>query len=232
MAEESGLIEALTRWVLRRACAQVRAWHAQYPTLADVGVHVNATSKDFGSVGFATFVSNTIEQLGLRPSQLTLEITENALMERAGAAGETMAQLRELGIGISIDDFGTGYSSLAYLSTLPISSLKIDRSFVSRLQSSTENSEIVRAVINLGTSLGKQVIAEGIETSAQLQRLEQLGCTHGQGFLLTEPLAPRQVEALLAGSAAEVDTRSAQVRTPVLDLGLVPHREIQRPQIH
>jgi diguanylate cyclase (GGDEF)-like protein/PAS domain S-box-containing protein len=233
MAEESGLIEAITRWVLRRACAQLRGWHAQYPALADVGVHVNASSKDFASVGFSRFVSDTIEQAGLRPSLLTLEITENALMERAGAAGDTMTQLRELGIGISIDDFGTGYSSLAYLSTLPISSLKIDRSFVRQLQASNENSEIVRAVINLGTSLGKQVIAEGIETSAQLQRLEHLGCSHGQGFLLTEPLAPRQLESLLAGNPAEADSRSPAARTPALDLELLPGREISPAlQIH
>jgi EAL domain-containing protein (putative c-di-GMP-specific phosphodiesterase class I) len=113
--------------------------------------------------------------------------------------------LRSVGIQLALDDFGTGYSSLSYLSTLPISSLKIDRSFVRQLQGSAENLEIVRAVINLATSLGKQVIAEGIESDAQLQRLVQLGCGHGQGFHLAEPLSVRQATALLSSLEPPVE---------------------------
>jgi predicted signal transduction protein with EAL and GGDEF domain len=203
LAEESGLIEPLSRWVLQRACKQLSAWHAQYPRMARIGMHMNASSKDFASVTFSKRVSDTLEQLALKPSLLTLEITENALMERMDTAAATMTQLRQLGVGLSIDDFGTGYSSLSYLSRLPINSLKIDRSFVSQLQGSAENSEIVRAVITLGASLGKQVIAEGIESAAQLGHLEQLHCGHGQGFLLAEPLTVRQASALLAGMSAQ-----------------------------
>lgn len=220
LAEESGLIEPLSRWVLERACAQLHAWHTQHPRMAQVGMHMNASSKDFASMRFAQRVSEMLERLELRPSLLTLEITENALMERMDAAAATMAQLRELGVGLSIDDFGTGYSSLSYLSTLPINSLKIDRSFVHRLHGNAENSEIVRAVIDLGASLGKQVIAEGIETDAQLQRLVQLGCGHGQGILLAEPLTTNQAGALLAALAAESATPFVEAAPAALAVGL------------
>jgi EAL domain-containing protein (putative c-di-GMP-specific phosphodiesterase class I) len=115
-----------------------------------------------------------------------------------------------------VDDFGTGYSSLSYLSTLPITSLKIDRSFVRQLQGSAENLEIVRAVINLATSLGKQVIAEGIESDAQMQRLVQLGCGHGQGFHLAEPLSVRQATALLASLEPPADPAAADRSEPRL----------------
>ena len=227
LAEESGLIEPLSHWVLEHACRQLADWHGQHPRQAHVGMHINASSKDFGSVKFASLVSGTLEHLNLRPSLLTLEITENALMARMDAATQTMAQLRELGVGLSVDDFGTGYSSLSYLSTLPINSLKIDRSFVRQLQSSTESSEIVRAVITLGRSLGKQVIAEGIETEAQLQRLEQFGCSHGQGFLLAEPLTPRQAGALLADLSTEADSRSLTVQPETPELPAQPLRIVK-----
>jgi len=197
LAEECNLIESISRWVTEQACAQLASWHAQFPAMAHLGVHINATSRDFGSPAFVRLVADTLARHDLRPSRLTMEITENALMQRVGAAADTLAQLQELGVGLSVDDFGTGYSSLSYLSTLPIASLKIDRSFVRQLHGSAENLEIVRAVINLATSLGKQVIAEGIESEAQLQKLVQLGCGHGQGFHLAEPLSVRQATALL-----------------------------------
>jgi len=217
MAEESGLIEALSQWVLQNACSQLRAWHSQFPLATGIGMHMNASSRDFASVTFTNRVNATLERLALRPSLLTLEITENALMERMDGAATTMTQLRQLGVGLSIDDFGTGYSSLSYLSMLPITSLKIDRSFVSQLQGSAENSEIVRAVITLGASLGKQVIAEGIETEAQLGRLEQLGCGHGQGYLLAEPLTARQAAVLLAGLCAQSETHPPEAQAPKYD---------------
>ncbi len=201
LAEESGLIEPISRLVAERACQQLAQWHAQHPQLAHVGMHVNASSKDFASTAFVQRVAELLARHALRPSALTLEITENALMQRVGAAAETMAKLRELGVALSVDDFGTGYSSLSYLSTLPISSLKVDRSFVRSLHGSPENLEIVRAVINLGTSLGRQVIAEGVETSTQLQQLLQLGCGLGQGYLLSQPLTAEQAGELLATQA-------------------------------
>jgi len=208
LAEEAGLIESVGEWVLDQACAQLSQWHQQYPQMSRVGLHVNASSLEFASPTFPQRVSQTLERYALRPSFLVLEITENALMDRMELAAGTMAQLRQLGVGLSIDDFGTGYSSLSYLSVLPINSLKIDRSFVSRLQGSAESSEIVRAILTLGLSLGKQVIAEGIETEAQLNCLEALGCGHGQGYLLAEPLAPRQVASLLSECVADLGPRA------------------------
>jgi diguanylate cyclase (GGDEF)-like protein/PAS domain S-box-containing protein len=216
LAEESGLIEAISRWVTEQACAQLATWHAQFPQHAHVGVHVNASSKDLGSPSYVRLVADLLARHDLRAARLTLEITENVLMQRVGAAADTLAQLQTLGVALSVDDFGTGYSSLSYLSTLPITSLKIDRSFVRQLQGSAENLEIVRAVINLATSLGKQVIAEGIESDAQMQRLVQLGCGHGQGFHLAEPLSVRQATALLASLEPPADPAAADRSEPRL----------------
>ncbi|MBL8340173.1 MAG: EAL domain-containing protein, partial [Rubrivivax sp.] len=130
--------------------------------------------------------------------QLTLEITETTLMGELDKALGAMQQLRAGGVRLSIDDFGTGYSSLAYLSALPIDSLKVDRSFVALMESKPHNVEIVRAVMNLGTSLGKHVVAEGIETPAQLKELRAMGVQMGQGYLLSPPLRADQVTVALA----------------------------------
>ena len=129
-----------------------------------------------------------------------------------------MTQLRELGVGLSIDDFGTGYSSLSCLSELPIDSLKIDRSFVHRLQGSAESSEIVRAILTLGSSLGKQVIAEGVESEAQLARLEQLECGHGQGYLMAEPLSAREAAALFTDLSARDGPQGSDANLLAFDL--------------
>ncbi|MDZ7653643.1 MAG: EAL domain-containing protein [Burkholderiaceae bacterium] len=208
LAEESGLIEPISRWVIAQSCEQLAAWHRQHPHLSNVGMHVNASSKDFGSPTFVRQVADVLARHEIRAARLTVEITENVLMQRIGTAADTMAQLRELGVGLSVDDFGTGYSSLSYLPSLPISSLKIDRSFVRQLHCSAENLEVVRAVINLATSLGKRVIAEGIESEAQLHKLRELGCGHGQGYLLAEPLSAKQATVLLGAQEppTEVDT--------------------------
>jgi EAL domain-containing protein (putative c-di-GMP-specific phosphodiesterase class I) len=136
------------------------------------------------------------------PRSLTLEITESTLMGRLDVAMKTMEHLRAIGVRFSIDDFGTGYSSLAYLSTLPIDSLKIDRSFVVGMGTSPQNVEIVRAVLTLGKTLGRKVVAEGIETTEQLATLRELGVDIGQGYLLSRPLREEQVYQLLAVSAA------------------------------
>ena len=149
-------------------------------------------------------VATTLLASGLEASQLTLEITENKLMTGLSTAFDTLTRLRDIGVGISVDDFGTGYSSLSSLSTLPISSLKVDPSFVHQMTKSSKDSEIVKAVIGLGGALGKTVIAEGIETPAQLSQLRALGCRYGQGRLLAPPLTPEAaLELLLTGMAHE-----------------------------
>ena len=197
LAEESGHIEALTAWVIDQAAGQLAQWHAVHPEMAHLAMHVNISGRDLGSTVLVPQVRAVLERHALDPQRLTLEITETTLMGKLAVALETLQTLRDVGVRLSIDDFGTGYSSLAYLSTLPIDSLKIDRSFVLGMHDQPQNVEIVRAVLNLGRSLGKKVIAEGIETVEQLATLREIGVPMGQGYLLSRPLRANQVEDLL-----------------------------------
>jgi diguanylate cyclase (GGDEF)-like protein/PAS domain S-box-containing protein len=203
IAEESGLIVPLTNWVIEESCRQLKTWQMRGPQFADLRMHVNISGFGLAQGAFVNGVTRTLLTAGVQPRHLTLEITESTLMAHLDNAVDTMTQLRKLGIGLSVDDFGTGYSSLNYLSSLPINSLKIDRSFVEQLQASAPNSEIVRAIVTLGGSLGKSVIAEGIETPSQLQRLREIGCEYGQGFLLACPLPAAQADVLF-----ETETRN------------------------
>ena len=208
IAEESGLIGTLTELVLTRACRQLKAWQVAADSATKLRMQVNVSGTDLCRLSLVSHVTRALLTNGLEPWQLTLEITESMLMKRLDSALETMTQLRELGVGLSVDDFGTGYSSLSYLSTLPITSLKIDRSFVQRLQDGTRNSEVVKAIVTLGHSLGRAVIAEGIESPAQLSKLRELGCGFGQGYLLARPLSPEMAEAWLADERLAVSTEA------------------------
>ena len=200
LAEESGHIEALTAWVIDHSVARLAQWHRQAPHLAHLGMHVNVSGRDLAWPGLVGHVQEVLTRHDLAPRHLTLEITETMLMSRLDVALQALAQLREIGVKFSIDDFGTGYSSLAYLSTLPIDSLKIDRSFVMGMHDKPQNVEIVRAVMDLGRSLGKKVIAEGIETPEQLAALRRLGVPIGQGYLLSRPLLADQIPAWMAAA--------------------------------
>jgi len=201
LAEEAGHIEALSQWVIDEAVRQLAEWHAAAPHLAELGMHVNISGRDLAQPGLVDYVRDVLRRHQLAPVHLTLEITETTLMGQLDVSMAALRALCELGIHFSIDDFGTGYSSLAYLSTLPIDSLKIDRSFVMGMTGKPENVEIVRAVLTLGNSLGKRVIAEGIETVEQLEILRELGVPCGQGYLLARPLRPDQVLELLVKPA-------------------------------
>jgi diguanylate cyclase (GGDEF)-like protein len=200
LAEESGHIEALTAWVLEEGLAQLAQWRA-LPGSSHLSLNVNISSRDLERADLAEQVQALLLRHGLPAQALTLEITETTLMNRLEAALQTMGRLRALGVGFSIDDFGTGYSSLSYLSTLPIDSLKIDRSFVMGLHDAPQNVEIVRAVLHLAQSLGRRVVAEGLETAEQLATLRQLGVGYGQGYLLSRPLPAEQAQALLVLAA-------------------------------
>jgi diguanylate cyclase (GGDEF)-like protein/PAS domain S-box-containing protein len=201
LAEESGHIESLTRWVIDQAVGQLAAWRQDHPGAGSLDMHVNISGRDLANPALVPAVRDMLREHGLPAAALTLEITETTLMGKLETALNTLHALRKVGVHFSIDDFGTGYSSLAYLSTLPIDSLKIDRSFVIGMRQAPQNVEIVRAVLNLGRSLGKKVIAEGIETVAQLATLKALGVQVGQGYLLSRPLPPEQVPALLGQPA-------------------------------
>jgi diguanylate cyclase (GGDEF)-like protein/PAS domain S-box-containing protein len=197
LAEETGHIDALTDWVIDHSVAQLAAWQRRSPAAATLGMHVNISGRDLGRPDLAGYVERVLHKHTLPAGCLTLEITETTLMGRLELALQTMGTLRSSGVRFSIDDFGTGYSSLAYLGTLPIDSLKIDRSFVMGLHEKPQNVEIVRAVLNLGQSLDRRVIAEGVETAEQLATLRKLGVPIGQGYLLSRPLRAEQVAELL-----------------------------------
>ncbi len=194
-AEESGLIVPLGRWALRTACRDARAWQDAHPESA-IGVAVNLSPKQLYEAGIIEEVCGALDESGLEPRRLTIEITENVVMH---TAVQRLEQLKELGIRLAIDDFGTGYSSLSYLDRLPIDIIKVDRSFVERL--GLGETSLVRTVLTIGNSLGLGSIIEGVETRDQLRRLQQLGCRHVQGFYLSPALpieqaidlAPRQL---------------------------------------
>jgi diguanylate cyclase (GGDEF)-like protein/PAS domain S-box-containing protein len=203
LAEEAGHIEALTAWVVEKSVGQLAAWQRAAPHMAHLEMNVNISGRDLVQPGFVDHVMTVLRLHGVASSRLTLEITETVLMSRLDPARDALAQLRASGVRLAIDDFGTGYSSLAYLSTLPIDCLKIDRSFVGAMDTGKENVEVVRAVLTLGQALGKKVVAEGIETQEQLNTLRRLGVHVGQGYLLSHPLRPEQVPALLEARVAQ-----------------------------
>jgi diguanylate cyclase (GGDEF)-like protein len=202
LAEETGCIEAVTAWAVDEAVRQLAAWRRQAPHLDDLVMHVNVSGKDLAHSRLVPHVRAVLQRHALPARLLTLELTESTLMDQRERALRSLTDLRDLGVKLSIDDFGTGYSSLAYLSTLPFDCLKIDRSFVIGMLEGPQNVEIVRAILSLGCSLNKLVIAEGIETHDQLLRLKQLGVPVGQGYWLARPLRADAVQELLLMSNA------------------------------
>ena len=197
IAEETALITELTDLVLAQACRQLRTWQLRDESLRGLRMQVNISSNDLAHSALAERVGRVLRETRIEPHLLTLELTENILMQRVEGVMPTLEALRRIGVGLAIDDFGTGYSSLSYLSSLPIDSLKIDRSFVNGMRVGSKNAEIVRTIVSLGASLGKSVVAEGIETQSQLDQLQDLGCENGQGYHLSRPLSPDEVERLL-----------------------------------
>ncbi len=200
VAEESGLIVQLGERVLRTACEQaVRREKQGYPSLRTA---VNLSSVQFHEPGLAGMVSNVLDETGLDPRLLELEITETAAMQHAAAAAEIMHDLASIGIALSLDDFGTGYSSLQYLKEFPIHGLKVDQSFVSGITFDANSKAIVAAVVAIGHTLGLRVIAEGIETNEQLISVKERGCDWYQGFLLGAPMSGEAFDSILSHRAA------------------------------
>jgi diguanylate cyclase (GGDEF)-like protein/PAS domain S-box-containing protein len=198
IAEETGLMLPLTDFVLHCACRQLRQWQLSSPELAELTMSVNLSSHDIAHPALVARVSQAIVEAGLRPEHLTLEITEDILMAHLAGAVDMLAALRRLGVRLAVDDFGTGYSSLAHLSRLPVDSLKIDRSFVQQLEAGSDDAAVVAAIVQLGSTLRKAVVAEGIETAEQAAHLQELGCSLGQGFHLAQPLSEQAAGEWLA----------------------------------
>ncbi|MGF6511556.1 diguanylate cyclase (GGDEF)-like protein/PAS domain S-box-containing protein [Paraburkholderia sp. 32] len=197
LAEESGLIGPLSEWVLREACRQNKAWQDQ--GLPPARVSVNLSARVFQQRDIAKLVMQVLDETGLEPKYLELELTESTIMRNAEEAVSMLNELHALGIGLAIDDFGTGYSSLSYLKRFPVDRLKIDRSFVSDIGVSGDDETITSAIIALAHSLKLQVIAEGVETSAQLDFLKERACDEMQGFYFAKPLSTEAIAELLHG---------------------------------
>jgi diguanylate cyclase (GGDEF)-like protein len=202
VAEDSGLINQLGEWVLRKACAQGAAWRDES---WDVGISVNIGLRQLNAPQFSAQVAAALAETGLPPSALTIEVSERMLVEDAGLIGDRLAELRDLGVKLAIDDFGTGYASLAHLRQLPADIIKIDPSFVSGLGDDPVLTLLTRTIVQVGRDLGMQVVAEGIEQPRQLAELKEMGCGYGQGFLVARPMAAPGVAALIrTGSGLEL----------------------------
>jgi diguanylate cyclase (GGDEF)-like protein len=197
IAEESGLVIPITNWILEETAKQIAAWQKISRAYKDLVISVNISGKHLSKDELIDDVENALAVSKIKPSSLKLEITESAAMENAEHTISILNRLKNLGVQLSIDDFGTGYSSLSYLHRLPFDTLKVDRSFVYSVGESGENSEILQTIISLAKSLGKKVIAEGIETETQLALLQNLGCDYGQGYLLARPQTKEKAEAAL-----------------------------------
>jgi diguanylate cyclase (GGDEF)-like protein len=198
VAEDSGLIVPLSKWVLAEACRQTRAW--QVAGLPPIRMSVNTSPIDFRQRDFVAGIEHVLEQTGLAPEWLELEITEGVLMQNVEATMTALNRLKVLGTRLAIDDFGTGYSSLSYLRRFPIDVLKIDQSFIRNLCNDRNDAALVSAIINLGKSLGLNVIAEGIETAEQLAFLKAHHCEEGQGHFFSKALPADAFARLLAGT--------------------------------
>ncbi|MDD3311122.1 EAL domain-containing protein [Pseudodesulfovibrio sp.] len=199
LAEDTGLIHAIDNMVLADACAQVRQWQDCYCAhFSDsLTLNVNISGKHLGQPMLLNQVSRVLEESGLPAGSLNIEITESALMDNPAMAEEVLRQFKGLGIQVCIDDFGTGYSSLSYLQRFPIDVVKVDRSFITGVERDQDSQAIVRTVFSLGSSLGLKVVAEGVETPAQLAFLEKEGCRYVQGYLFYRPLSAAEVDDML-----------------------------------
>jgi diguanylate cyclase (GGDEF)-like protein len=197
VAEETGLILPIGYLVLREACRQARAWHQEFPD-HPIQVSVNLSARQFQYEGLVAEVAEILAQTSLQPEYLKLEITESVLMHDVASTLDTLRQLKALGVRLAVDDFGTGYSSLNYLTRFPVDVLKIDRSFVDRLDLERESTAIISAIITLANSLGLEVVGEGLERAEQPARLRALGCDRGQGYYFARPLPSEGIRALCA----------------------------------
>jgi diguanylate cyclase (GGDEF)-like protein/PAS domain S-box-containing protein len=203
IAEDTGLIIEMDQWMLRESCAQLRTWQEEFPANPPLSVSVNLSGKQFAHPDLNDRIREILAETTVSPESLKLEITESSLIENPEAAANTLRMLKELGIRISLDDFGTGYSSLSYLHRFPIDTIKIDRSFITRLNVS-KNSEIVKAIVTLASNLGMEVIAEGVETDEQIARLTGMNCAYVQGYMFSRPLPANEVRDLLEATWPKV----------------------------
>jgi diguanylate cyclase (GGDEF)-like protein/PAS domain S-box-containing protein len=209
VAEETGVILQLGRWVLRQACEQACAWDLVAPD-RPLSVNVNVSGRQVSEPGFVAEVAQVIAETGLEPSRLVLEFTEGVLMQDTAETMVTLRALKALGVRLAIDDFGTGYSSLSYVRQFPIDILKIDRSFVASMSDGPDETALMHSILQLSETLHLETVAEGIEDAGQLSELRTLGADLGQGFLFAKPLPPTEITAMLADPGRWVEDGPAQ----------------------
>ncbi|MBE9115824.1 EAL domain-containing protein [Lusitaniella coriacea LEGE 07157] len=197
VAEETGLIVPLGQWILYEACRQLRYWQTQGAIARDITMSVNFSARQFSQPDLIEQIDRILAETQLNPQNLKLEITESSIMENTEIAAAMLHQLRQRHIQLSIDDFGTGYSSLSYLHAFPVNTLKIDRTFVQRLNGTPETLGLIPAILSIAKTMGMSVVAEGIETPQQLEQLRALSCDFSQGYFFSHPLAAQQIEELI-----------------------------------
>jgi len=197
IAEETGLIIPIGEWVMREACRQLREWQIRYPKSPPLAVSANLSIRQFRQPDLVASIKRILDETGLEAAYLQLELTESVVMDDPESAITTVQQIKNLGVGIKLDDFGTGYSSLSCLCRMPIDALKIDRSFIVRMARSSPDLEMVRTVLSLAHSLGMDVVAEGVESTEQLDQLRALGCQYAQGYYFGKPISAVDTSMLL-----------------------------------
>jgi predicted signal transduction protein with EAL and GGDEF domain len=201
-AEDTGLILWIGNWILHQACSQMRTWNEQFPCSPKFTVAVNISAKQFAQDDLVGKIGQILRESGVSPDCLKLELTESVTMRDEERTIRSLSELKDLGVRMCIDDFGTGYSSLSYLRRFALDILKIDRSFVAEMLNKTESQEIVKTILSLGTNLGMEIVAEGVETPEQVNLLKSFGCEYAQGYFFSRPLdSDKMVRTLVAAEA-------------------------------
>lgn len=203
IAEETGLIVSLGIWVLREACLTTEQWQREFPQEQPLTISINLSARQFAQPDLVDQVRQVLEESGIDPGTVRLEVTESVTMGNADRAIQVLSQLKALGVRLSLDDFGTGYSSLSYLQRFPLDILKIDRSFISAMCTSPESLQIVSTIVNLARNLNMLVVAEGAEMEAEVAQLKALGCDFSQGYFFSRPIDEAEITTLLRAASAQ-----------------------------